>query len=483
MSLPRDRIVFYLNQTRHEVTGRDVLMNLSDYLRYEQGLTGTKVVCAEGDCGACTVLKASVHELSRNRFVFRTVNSCILPVLNLDGCQMVTVEGLKKNAELHPVQNAMIQNFGSQCGFCTPGFICAISGLVEDSIVNKKIITEKRTKNYLTGNLCRCTGYDPIIKSAMAIDLGQVETLQDRFHDRKKINELKSLVKNEVEIHAGVGKIFLPTTLKKALEILKKGPQTQIVGGATDLGVAINKGRLQYQSVMSLQNIETLWKIKKTKDFLIIPSRVTLSTLQKHLENYFPEMEKMLNLFASPQIKNSGTLVGNLVNASPISDTIPFLMMSDAVVEVQKLNSKRNIPIHKFILGYKKLDLKAGELVTAIHIPLLKGKQISKLYKVSVRKDLDISAVTMAVRLKLNGSKIEEARLVFGGVGPTVQRLTNIESGWVGQEVTSDLIISAAEKIQSFVSPISDVRGSKEYRQLLCKNLLRKFADEIQVSL
>ena len=255
------------------------------------------------------------------------------------------------------------------------------------------------------------------------------------------------------------------------------------MGGATDLGVAINKGRLQYHSVMSLQNIEMLWEIKKTKDFLIIPSRVTLSTLQKHLENFFPEMEKMLNLFASPQIKNSGTLVGNLVNASPISDTIPFLMMSDAVVEVQKLNSKRNIPIHKFILGYKKLDLKAEELVTAIHIPFLKGKQISKLYKVSVRKDLDISAVTMAVRLKLNGSKIEEARLVFGGVGPTVQRLTGIEASWVGQEVTSDLIISAAEKIQSFVSPISDVRGSKEYRQRLCQNLLRKFADEIQVAL
>ncbi len=476
----RQSVLFYINEKRYEVFGKQTLMNLSDFLRYEQSLTGTKVVCAEGDCGACTVLKASVHELNRNRFVFKSVNSCIMPVLSLDGCQLVTVEGLKKEAELHPVQKSMVDNFGSQCGFCTPGFVCAMAGLVEDSVLQKKEITEKRTKNYLTGNLCRCTGYDPIVKSALAIDLNKVETLQDRYHDSKKMSELKSVVQKDVEIQVDKLKVFLPTTLKRALEIQKKYPTTKIVAGATDLGVMVNKCRFQYEAVMSLQNIEEMTEIKKAKDFLIVPSRVTLTKLQKYLEKEFPEMDRMLNIFASPQIKNSGTLVGNLVNASPISDTIPFLMISDAKIEVQKAGGKRLIAIDEFFLGYKKLALKSQEIVTAVHIPIPKGKQISKLYKVSVRKDLDISAVTMAARLKIKGNKIEEARLAFGGVGPTVARLKTVEEAWTAQELSSAMIRRAAEELPQFIAPLSDVRGSKEYRLLLCQNLLKKFADELE---
>lgn len=479
----RSYVVFYINEKRYEVSGRQVLMNLSDFLRYEQSLTGTKVVCAEGDCGACTVLKASVHEIRRNRFVFKSVNSCILPVFALDGCQLVTVEGLKKGNELHPVQKSMVEHFGSQCGFCTPGFICAMAGLVEDSVLQKKAITEKRTKNYLTGNLCRCTGYDPIVKSALAVNLNEVETLQDRYHDSKKMAELKKVVQQDLEIDVGDLKVFLPKTLKRALAIQKKYPKTKIVAGATDLGVMVNKGRYHYEAVMSLQNIDSLKEIKKTKDFLVIPSVVTLADFQKYLAKDFPEMEKMLNIFASPQIKNSGTLVGNVVNASPISDTIPFLMVSDAFVEVQKLNGKRLIPMDDFFLGYKKLNLKASEIVTAIHLPLFKGKQISKLYKVSVRKDLDISAVTMAARLKIKGQKIEEARLTFGGVGPTVARLKEIESDWVGKDFSTELLRSASQRVAELITPLSDVRGSKEYRLLLCQNLLKKMADELEANL
>lgn len=476
----RQSVVFYVNEKRYEVFGKQTLMNLSDFLRYEHSLTGTKVVCAEGDCGACTVLKASVHDLSRNRFVFKSVNSCILPVFSLDGCQLVTVEGLKKGSELHPVQKAMVNNFGSQCGFCTPGFVCAMTGLVEDSVLQKKAITEKRTKNYLTGNLCRCTGYDPIVKSALAVKLDEVETLQDRYHDSKKIAELKSVVQNDVEIQIENLKVFLPTTLKRALEIQKKFATIKIVAGATDLGVMVNKGRYQYEAVISLQNIEEMTKITKSKDFLIVPSRVTLTAFQKHLEKEFPEMEKMLNIFASPQIKNTGTLVGNVVNASPISDTIPFLMMIDALIEVRKAGGKRLIPIDEFFLGYKKLALKPQEIVTAIHIPILKGNHLSKLYKVSVRKDLDISAVTMAARLKLKGSKVEEARLTFGGVGPTVARLKTIEKSWVGKDFDPEMIRQSSDELKDLISPLSDVRGSKEYRLLLCQNLLKKMADELE---
>lgn len=479
----RSSLIFYINEKRHEVEGEKAFMNLSDYLRYEQSLTGTKVVCAEGDCGACTVLKASVHELEKGRFKFKTVNSCILPLFSLDASQIVTVEGLKKNSELHPVQTALVEKFGSQCGYCTPGFVCAMAGLVEDSILDGKKITEKRTKNYLTGNLCRCTGYDPIIKAALSIKLGDVETLQDRFHDTKKIKELQKLLKTPIEIKTGVQAVFLPTSLKQALSIMKKYPSTRIVAGATDLGVALNKGRIKYDYIMTLQNISELRKTFKKKNFLIVKSQVTLAEFQKTLEGHSTEMEKMLNLFASPQIKNSGTLVGNVVNASPISDTIPFLIVADALVEVQSASKKRLIPMVDFYLGYKKLNLKKGEIVTAIHLPLQSGNEYSKLYKVSLRKDLDISAVTMAARLKIKAGKIVEARLAFGGVGPIVSRVKQIENEWLGQVLTSELIYNAASKIAKLVHPISDVRGTKEYRLQLCKNLLRKMADELEAGL
>ena len=498
----RSSLVFYLNGQRHEVTGPQAFMTLSDYLRYERSLTGTKVVCAEGDCGACTVLLASVHEIEKSAWIFKSVNSCIMPVLALDGCHLVTVEGLKNGTEIHPVQKSMVENFGSQCGFCTPGFVCAMTALVEDSILDKKEITEKRAKNYLTGNLCRCTGYTPILKAATSVDLKNTTTLQKRFSDSKQIQELKKSVKVPVEIVTPEMKLFLPATLDQALKLKQKYPEIKIVAGATDLGVAVNKGRSSYQYLMSLQNISTLWQIQKRRNKLVIPARVTLATLQKQLTennqdknstgklalkakptgsaapNSLSEFDGILNIFASMQIKNSGTLVGNVVNASPIADSIPFLIVSDAEIEVQSLKGTRMIPADEFYLGYKKLNLKPNEIVTAIHLPIHADDQLSKLYKVSLRKDLDISAVTMAARFKLKNNKIQEARLAFGGVGPVVLRLKEVEKKCVGQDLQKTLLQEISKTVGQWVTPISDVRGSKEYRLQLCQNLLLKMADE-----
>jgi xanthine dehydrogenase small subunit len=497
----RSSIVFYLNGQPQEVSGTQSLMTLSDFLRYEKSLTGTKVVCAEGDCGACTVLLASVHELEKNQLLFKSVNSCILPVLSLDGCHLVTVEGLKKENELHPVQKSMHENFGSQCGFCTPGFVCAMAALAEDSILKKKQITEKRAQNYLTGNLCRCTGYTPILKAATSIDLKQIETLRDRYSDSKQIQNLKKQIKLPAEISLQNFKVFLPTTLDQALKLKNKFADLKIVAGATDLGVAVNKGRMQYQNVMSLQNISSLWKIQKRRNKLVIPARVTLAQLQKEIRALIPQTKKeaglkpnaeeacqstemseqingILNIFASPQIKNSGTLVGNVVNASPIADTIPFLLVNDAEIEVQSLKGTRLIPADEFYLGYKKLNLKPNEIVTAVHLPLFGSEHLSKLYKVSLRKDLDISAVTMAARFKLKNNKIQEARLAFGGVGPVVLRLKEVEKKWLGQDLNRNLLEGLSKEVSQWVTPISDVRGSKEYRLKLCQNLLLKMADE-----
>lgn len=474
----RDSLVFFINGQRHTVTGEKSFMTLSDYLRYERSLTGTKVVCAEGDCGACTVLLASVHELEKDLLNFKSVNSCIIPVLALDGCHLVTVEGLSKNNKLHPVQQSMVENFGSQCGFCTPGFVCAMAALVEDSLLDKKEITEKRAQNYLTGNLCRCTGYAPIVKAATSIDLEEVETLQKRYSDSKQILELKKHVKQPVEMVTNEMKLFLPTTIEQALKLKNKYPEIRIIAGATDIGVAVNKGKTKYQYLMSLQNIPKLWQIQKLKNKIVIPARVTLSQLQKELGKDQKEFDGILNIFASMQIKNSGTLVGNVVNASPIADTIPYLLVSDALIEVRNHKKTKLIPIDEFYLGYKRLNLKPNEIVTAIHLPNTKTSQISKLYKVSLRKDLDISAVTLAARFKLKNHKVEEARLAFGGVGPVVIRLKEIEQKWKGEVFQKSLLEDLSNQISELVTPVSDVRGSKEYRLLLCKNLLLKMADE-----
>ncbi len=473
----RDYIAFYINELKHEVTGQECFMSLADFLRRRKNLTGTKVVCAEGDCGACTVLLASPHELVEAQFQFRSANACILPLFAIDSCQIVTVEGLREGRELHPVQQAMVEYFGAQCGYCTPGIVCSMAALLEDSTLKNKPITQKRAKNYLTGNLCRCTGYQPIIEAALHMTPGQ--TLTDRYSTKARVDELNKKAKIPVEIDSEGAQIFLPTSLEDALKIKNKHSQTRLTAGATDYGVWINKGRAEYQTQMSLQNISKLWKIRKTKSYTEIPARVSLGSLQTFFEKDFIEAASLLNIFASMQIKNMATLVGNVVNASPIADTIPFLMVHDALVVAESVKGERLIPIEEFFLGYKKLDLKKNEIVSAIRIPNKKELQITKLYKVSLRKDLDISAVTLAARFQMKGNDIVEARLAFGGVGPTVLRLKDIESSWRGQSLSKNIFADLAHNISNFVNPISDVRGSREYRLLLCRNLLLKMADEL----
>lgn len=471
----RSEVVFCINSKEHRVSGSKALMTLSDYLRYESSLTGTKVVCAEGDCGACTVNFAASAEMD-SALNFKTINSCIAPLFSLDGGFVVTVEGLGKTGKLHPVQESLFKCFGSQCGYCTPGFVCSMVDLVDDSIHKNKAITEKRAKNYLTGNLCRCTGYDPILKACTTINLRSVTPLTKKFHDPKVIGALKKISSTPVKIEGDNFEIFLPTTAREALKYKKQNPEARIVAGATDLGVVVNKGRLTYEKVLSLQNISSLWQVDQSKTHFKVGARATLSQLSNLFAEHFPEMENMLHIFASPQIKNSATLIGNVANGSPIADTIPFLMAVGAKIEAQSLTGTRLIPIEKFYLGYKKLNLKRTELILSIHIPKPQKNEFLKLYKASVRKDLDISAVTLASFLKIENAEIQEIRLAVGGVGPIVQRLYEIEKKFLGKKAEPKIFKDISEIIEKHVNPISDVRGSKEYRLQLCKNLFKKLS-------
>ena len=491
----RSHVVFYVNQKRHQLSGNEVFQTFAEFVRYQMGLTGTKIVCAEGDCGACTVLVGSIHEAqngSSEKLIYKAVNSCIIPLYLLDCHHIITVEGIQNESKLHPVQEAMIEHQGAQCGYCTPGFICALAACTEDVILNHEDkITEKKAANFLTGNLCRCTGYKPILDAATHINLKQIVSFQDRYHNPERNEELRQLSRVPAKLCIGENTVYLPTSLKSALEIKQNNPEARLIAGSTDIGVLVNKGKTTTPSVLSLQHLSELYQIKEDSREIWIGARVTLNQFENYIEDKIPEKARMMRIFASPQIKNQGTLIGNVVNGSPIGDTLPYLMVAPATLQIANREAHRELPITEFYLGYKKLNLKSDELVTGIKIPQPhkndknnKSEKL-KLYKVSLRKDLDISAVTFAgaigFDMKTVGQvdTISTVRLSFGGVGPIVLRMSEMEEELLGKPFIRSLFESLGDRISQFIKPQSDLRASREYRLLLCRNLLLKFYDEV----
>jgi xanthine dehydrogenase small subunit len=477
-----DIITTKINGTRMEIGGDRAFMPLGNFLRNEESLTGTKIVCAEGDCGACTVLIAK-DTGADGKLNFKAVNSCILPLYLVDGAQVVTVEGIGKSCgmdiDLHEVQKKMIDCNGAQCGYCTPGFICAMAGAVEKLKVDGAVVTEKKAKNYLTGNLCRCTGYQPIIDAMTSVDLDKTELLRDRYHNAEWISEMKAIRERSVEMKFSQKSIFIPAKLSEALSIKAREEDIRLVAGSTDLGVVVNKGKLSTPKAMALYHIEELRKISHDDQHVTVGASVTLTEFEKYVETHLPEMYHMLHIFASPQIKNQGTLVGNVVNASPIADTIPFLMVSDAIVELQSVKGVREVVLKDFYVGYKKLNMDLSEIVTRIKIPVVAKNEKTRLYKVSMRKDLDISAVTFAARVKFDGKKMGSVKIALGGVAATVIRLMDIEAKLTGQDFSVSLIEASGDSLDQYIKPLSDLRASKEYRMLVAKNYFKKFAKEI----
>ncbi|GIL18105.1 MAG: xanthine dehydrogenase small subunit [Oligoflexia bacterium] len=470
-------ILFYYNDTRVEVSDHRLLMPLAEFLRREVLLSGTKIVCSEGDCGACTVLVG--YPEPNGKINYQSVNSCILPVFLLNGAHVITVEGVGTRENPHPVQKSMVEHFGSQCGYCTPGFITAMAGLAEQAIEEKKSIDAKKACHALTGNLCRCTGYEGIIQAATNLKLSPEHSLRKKYLNPSRDQELSQARQKSVNIELDTISIHLPVNLTEALELKKKHPDIRLVSGATDLSVLVNKGKQAYQKVLSLQQVQELHQIQKNKETVVVGSQVTIDQIENELVDVYPEFVRLLHIFASPQIKHRATLVGNVVNASPIADTIPFLMVTEAVICVEGLSGKRKIPICDFYLGYKKLNLNPDEIVTGIEIPKLQEDQKLRLYKASQRKDLDISSVTFAGILETQDKKISNLRLAFGGVGPTVIRLNQVEKKYIGQALTKETVQRLGEEVSGSINPLSDLRASKEYRYLLVKNFIHKFFDEI----
>jgi len=478
----RKTITFYLNGQRCDVEAADASMMLADYLRYQKSLTGTKVVCAEGDCGACSVLRYFPHAKGTDADRFLAINSCLAPVATLDGSHVLTVESLKDDSRLHESQQSMVDCHGSQCGFCTPGFVMAYAGLCEEKLSrNEKVISEKECKNSTTGNLCRCTGYEAIITAGTKMDLTKEKSLKDRYHSAEIQKELESVFNQSVGLENSEYQYFAPKTAQEACDYLSSHQDVRIIASGTDLGVVHNKRKLELTRLMSLHLINDFYAITEDKNIITVGARVTINEFRHFVKNKIPELAHYIDLFASPQIKNNATVIGNVANASPIGDTPPALLALNAEIHLQSTKGSRQIPLHEFFLDYRKTAKAKDELITAISFKLPEKNQILKLYKTSIRKDLDISTVNLGILASADAGTIKQITIAAGGIAAIPLRLKKTEQFLMGKKLDAAMIDQAIQIAHSEFKPLSDVRASASYRRVLMSNYLRRFFSEVQV--
>jgi xanthine dehydrogenase small subunit len=475
----RQEIIFYLNGELNHVATGDGLLTTAEWLRKKAGKTGTKIVCAEGDCGACTILVMNPHR-NGGKKEFLPVNSCILTVAQLDGSHIVTIEGIGIDGDLSPVQTQMRNCHGSQCGFCTPGFVMALSGAFE----SKKCLSAKQAKNCTTGNLCRCTGYEPIIEAATSIEQNERFNLSRRYLPTKSLVLLAKATTQELFFSTPEGTSFYaPKSLKNAISFLAKHKNVKIISGGTDLGVQHNKGRDFPDHLLSLHAIKELYKIKKTGNLLSIGSMVSLEEIRTYSKKILPEFSNLLDVFASPQIKHIATLAGNIANGSPIGDTMPFLLAADAQLKIKgKTGKLREQKLSEFYRGYKILNLKSTELIAAIEVPIDHISTNIKFYKVSQRKDLDISTVSLAIFAPSRHSSQKSkgsSRVALGGVAATPIRLQKLETFLNSHPINPETTQRSASLLQDAIAPISDLRGSEQYRRVVLGHLITNYLTEV----
>ena len=491
----RDYIIFFVNGKMQRVAGDAAFLPLSDYLRYKLNACGTKVVCAEGDCGACTVMLGRPLEGHADDFQYKTVNSCIQYLFQLDCTSVITVEGMLEDGRLNAVQEAMVKCHGAQCGYCTPGFVLALSSMVVDCQADNQNIGVDQVKEALTGNLCRCTGYESIMSAALAASSQKMQSFSDKFPPAPMLVAMSTVRGVAVTISgnlAGSQAVFYkPLTVSEVARLKADNQDVAIISGGTDMCVNMNKRGLTPACIISLSGVDDLNQLKIVDSQLIVGARVTLRELEQFVEDKIPEFHKILWTFGSPQIRQVGTLAGNIANASPIADTLPFLTVMEAQIEVTGKNGVRRIPIGRFYTGYKKMDLSSDEIITSIIIPLpgteseraSRGEfcqTLLRLYKVSKREHLDISSVAAAFYVKLgrveNGEqKISNAKVALGGVAATCIRSTAAEIFLQDNSFTLNVFAEAGRIAASELQPLSDVRGSRDFREQLTKNLFIKF--------
>lgn len=467
----RTDIRFVLNGKDISIPDVAADQTLLDFLRLDRRLTGTKEGCAEGDCGACTVL---VGRLSGTGLHYEPVNACIRFLASVDGCHVVTVEHLSgPEGRLHPVQQAMVDHHGSQCGFCTPGFVMSLYALWMQT--PEPTVTQVETA--LQGNLCRCTGYEPIIRAAVAVSRYGTPASDHLNAERDAMTARLTALRDGKRVVTGPegNRAILPASVDDLADCLLACPDATIVAGATDVGLWVTKFLRKIGPAIFTGHLDALKSVTKQDSSLLIGAGASYSDCQDILSEHLPHLAPYWDRIAGWQVRNMGTVGGNIANGSPIGDTPPVLIALDAEITLRRGAERRTLPLQEFFVDYGKQDRAPGEFVEHIRVPLPGADVLNAAYKISKRRDEDISSVAAGIRMTVRDGRITDARIAFGGMAATPKRAAAAEAALNGQPWARDSFEAAVQALSSDFTPLTDWRASSEYRMSAARNLLRRF--------
>ena len=443
--------IIYINNKKVEVTNVYHDITLLDWLRNYHKITGTKEGCAEGDCGACSVI---INK--KNKEDSKPINSCLVRLGQVIGSNITTIEGLGCDKNPHPLQMAFSNEYASQCGYCTPGFI--ISGV---SLINSgKVVNNDTINDAISGNLCRCTGYSPIIKA--------IKSVSDRKTKLKKVE----IINKEKKVRFGNITYLKPNNLKELKDYLEV-KSFQFIAGGTDLNLQRPIINEKENNIICLSSIRELNFIKKFKEKMVLGGAVTIENFLDSVRSKMPELIEILQRFGSPQIRNQGTIGGNLCTSSPIGDLAPLLMVLNSDINVFGKNGIKKTNIKNFFKGYRKNILKKDEIILSIEIPYPNKKNKIFSWKLSKRYDQDISTISLAINIQTQKNIIKEIQIAAGGVAATPKSLDKLCKSMLEKKL-DDAIDFATENLDKFIQPISDLRGSSHYRLEAMKGLFRR---------
>ena len=470
----REDIILMMNGEIERIPPVKSDLTLMNWLRNNKNLTGTKEGCAEGDCGACTVVIGRYDYTSKG-VAWHAVNSCILFLPMLDGCSVRTIEGLASNAgELHPVQSAFVENHASQCGFCTPGFVMSLyAGWCKSRNLDNAAIDD-----LFAGNLCRCTGYRPIKQAAFDINNILFEERDSGYRDEEEKFIVENLEREELSIkikHLERQIRFdAPRCLKNVQAILHKHNPV-ILSGGTDIGLWVTKKHMELDHFLYLGNVEELNQLYENDEGFVIGAAITHEVAMQRMGEHFVALQELWRRFGSEQVRATGTVVGNIANGSPIADISPAFIALGASLTLNSAGVVRVVPIDSFFISYGEQDLRKGEFVQFVHIPKLREKEVFQSFKISRRFDQDISAVMGAFLLSAdNQGLLQKAEIAYGGMAAIPKAASNLSKLIIGQDIENLPLAECRKAIEADFQPISDVRASREYRYDMALNLFVK---------
>jgi len=469
----RDSVRFILGGRVEEVRQCNPTETVLDFLRNEKGRVGTKEGCAEGDCGACTVV---VVEVAGDALRYRAVNACILFLPTLDGKQLITVEDLQTaDGALHGVQRAMVEQHGSQCGFCTPGFVMSLFAMFHTQ--NGRAPSRQEIDENLAGNLCRCTGYAPIVRAAQQ-SLTTDRSDQFNQHEKGVLEQLKAWRDEDLlAMEYGGRHYFAPTTREQLCTLLDTHPGATMVAGATDVGLWVTKQLQQIDTLVYTGMVAELNIVEfdEAGGVLAIGAAVTYTRALSHILDIYPDFEELLSRLGAVQVRNVGTIGGNIANGSPIADMPPALIALGTRLVLASSDGERTIDLEDFFVAYGKQDLQPGECISRILLPLPEQNQQFRTYKLCKRFEQDISAVCAAFCVDIRDGKVSSVRACYGGMAETPRRAMHCEEALMGQPWNEQSIDQAMRALQRDFEPISDMRASAQYRMSAAQNLLKRF--------